>query len=281
MEDRKVSIDDVYRLMRIFQANHWFTKAGSTQVHNHFIEMLENFSDLQKDLLFELTERYLWITFPEYLQEVLTTLETVEEKKLEKCTRIIAFPIVKPNDIGKVKSSNSLLYLFKSSTSFGVERYKGITFKIIDSYKKFEKEKFAEGDLLFLVDDFVGSGDTLKTTLGEVQKNLTLNDDQINILALVAQREISENLAAVGISLYCLHIRNKGVSDHYPALIAEYKRNLMLEIEKLIPNLSSYSFGYNQTEALVTMNRTPNNTFPIFWKDHRKGGKIFKAPFPR
>ena len=55
----------------------------------------------------------------------------------------------------------------------------------------------------------------------------------------------------------------------------------MKEIEKLIPGDKFFSFGYNKSEALVTLNRTPDNTFPIFWRNHKKGGKVFQAPFPR
>jgi len=32
---------------------------------------------------------------------------------------------------------------------------------------------------------------------------------------------------------------------------------------------------------LVTLQRTPNNTFPIFWEKHKLKGKEFDAPFSR
>ena len=55
----------------------------------------------------------------------------------------------------------------------------------------------------------------------------------------------------------------------------------MLEIEKMIPGGSHYTLGYNQSEALITMVRTPDNTFPIFWKTYKKGSQKFDAPFSR
>jgi hypothetical protein len=56
--------------------------------------------------------------------------------------------------------------------------------------------------------------------------------------------------------------------------------SIMTEIEKLIPG-NHFSFGYNQSEALITLMRTPDNTFPIFWKEHKKSGEFYDAPFSR
>ena len=36
--------------------------------------------------------------------------------------------------------------------------------------------------------------------------------------------------------------------------------------------------GYLETESLVAMNKTPNNTFPVYW--YEKNGHSH-APFPR
>ena len=55
----------------------------------------------------------------------------------------------------------------------------------------------------------------------------------------------------------------------------------MLRIEKMIPAGSFFSLGYNDSEALVTLLRTPDNTFPIFWKEYKKNGKKFEGPFSR
>jgi hypothetical protein len=55
----------------------------------------------------------------------------------------------------------------------------------------------------------------------------------------------------------------------------------MLEIENLIPGGKNFSLGYNNCEALITLARTPDNTFPVFWMKHRIGKKYFDAPFSR
>jgi hypothetical protein len=85
----------------------------------------------------------------------------------------------------------------------------------------------------------------------------------------------------MNIPIYYDFIGSKGISDTYSGESLDEKIKIMLEIEKMIPGSTLFSLGYNQSEALITLTRTPDNTFPIFWKDHRKKGKKFKAPFPR
>lgn len=41
-----------------------------------------------------------------------------------------------------------------------------------------------------------------------------------------------------------------------------------------------FQFGYDHSEALVKMIRTPNNTFPVYWLQKR-GGAVPVVPFPR
>jgi hypothetical protein len=280
MDTPKIPITDAFRLHRIFTKNNWFSKQGQEDVHESFINLLGNLTDSQKELIFELTERYLWITLNEYGPLLSKTLELVEDEKLINCKRIVLFPIVKLSDIGKIKSSSPLLYQFKSAY-FGGDKFKHITFQVIESYKKFEKELFTPGDLLFLVDDFVGSGDTLKETLIEIQKNSSVKPEIINVITLVTQSDIISELEEKNICYYTSSKRNKGITNNYSSPVLDSKIQAMKEIESLMPKNPRYAFGYQRSEALVTMNRTPNNTFPIFWRNHKKGGKDFKAPFPR
>ena len=41
--------------------------------------------------------------------------------------------------------------------------------------------------------------------------------------------------------------------------------------KRYVNNVGSYSLGYGQSEALVSVfAKSPNNTFPIFWKVKNK-----------
>jgi hypothetical protein len=51
----------------------------------------------------------------------------------------------------------------------------------------------------------------------------------------------------------------------------------MKDIEKKINIRGEFSLGYKQSESLISMIRTPNNTFPVFWEKN----DFFKPPFER
>lgn len=75
-------------------------------------------------------------------------------------------------------------------------------------------------------------------------------------------------------------MQGKGITDSYPQQTKEEKKAIMLEIEKKLKP-GKYQFGYEKSEALVTMTRTPNNTFPVFWMNYEHKGSKFSPPFPR
>ena len=73
-------------------------------------------------------------------------------------------------------------------------------------------------------------------------------------------------------------VRQRGISDFYEDEILHENIQLMREIEDKMSIREKYKFGYKKSESLVTMCRTPNNTFPIFWEE---SGNMKIAPFPR
>lgn len=70
---------------------------------------------------------------------------------------------------------------------------------------------------------------------------------------------------------------NKGITDNYTEEELSEKLMLMNTIESKIKVHKNEKLGFKGSEALISLIRTPNNTFPVFWKE-RKGRK---APFPR
>ena len=51
----------------------------------------------------------------------------------------------------------------------------------------------------------------------------------------------------------------------------------MKNISKMFISNEKMYLGYNDSEGLVSMIRTPNNTFPFYWYEKKKG----HAPFSR
>ena len=102
--------------------------------------------------------------------------------------------------------------------------------------------------------------------------------ERTKVLALVAQEEGVDYIQKLGVELYVGETRRKGISDYYTDEEAEHRLKLMEEIEDKMSVKRNYRLGYGQSEALVTMCRTPNNTFPVFWEEK---GNMKLAPFPR
>jgi hypoxanthine phosphoribosyltransferase len=75
--------------------------------------------------------------------------------------------------------------------------------------------KLKKNETIFLIDDYIGSGETLNFCLDELRVNPTINNDKINIISLASQNEIYEKLKAEGIAFYTDFISKKGISDDY------------------------------------------------------------------
>ncbi len=270
------------KLNKVFKTNNWTEKDIDEFVFDNFCKLINNLDNKQRALIIELTEKYKWISYNDYNSRILSTIESIEIERLQKIKTVYLFPIIKREDEGKFKSGQFLMYQIKGFKKH-LKNHEGITFKYISKFDDLKEDsiKIKENEALYLIDDYIGSGETLNFCLDELRVNTSITNDKINIITLVSQNEIYGKLKGEGINIYANYISKKGISDHYDPPILQEKIGIMLEIEKMIPGGSHFSLGYNQSEALITMLRTPDNTFPIFWKTYKKGSQKFEAPFSR
>ncbi|NVK09828.1 MAG: hypothetical protein HWD89_12320 [Tenacibaculum sp.] len=279
---KKIDIDIVMKLYALFADKKWNEIEGNKKVFENFCKLTDNLTQEQTELIFELTERYKWITYNEYNSRLTSILKSIYDDYGKNVKKIYLFPIIKPEDEEKIKSGNNIIYMMRGIKPF-IEDYDKITFVELNKFELLTKDnlKLKNNEVLLLVDDYVGSGETLKATLTEVFKNKTLTKDKIIVSSIILQNDSFEFLNNIGIKSYSSDNVIKEISQFYESPALEEKIKIMEEIEQLIPGGNNFSFGYEQSEALVTMIRTPDNTFPIFWKEHRKNGQKYKAPFPR
>ena len=135
-------------------------------------------------------------------------------------------------------------------------------------------------DFLILVDDYIGTGNTLAKTLEQISKNPSIAT-KFAILSISMQKQAAALLNDKGITYYTAYIENRGISDNFAEEKLVEKLGVMTKIENRIPNIKDYRFGYEKSEALITLIKTPNNTFPVFWKGILHKGVEFQAPFQR
>lgn len=275
-------VESITYLNKVFKAKKWTDRDIDEYVFDNFCNLLDNLNESERELIIELVERYQWITSLEYQEKILSTLESVEDEKIEKLKTVYLFPIVKFEDEGKVKSGAFLMYQIKAFKKF-LKKYSKVQFKYVTKFEYLTDSQFElkDNETLYLIDDYIGSGETLNACLEELRKNEKITNDKLNIITIAIQQQTSDLISKEGISIYADYFSPKGLSDFNDSPVREEKIALMLEIEKLIPGSSHFSLGYNSCEALITLARTPDNTFPVFWMKHRIGKKYFEAPFSR
>ncbi|SMC52340.1 phosphoribosyltransferase-like protein [Moheibacter sediminis] len=275
------SISYLIELDKIFEEKKWKEKENYTDV----FEALSNFSNIvfendeEYNLFLELLERFHWISLNDYynacrqlLIDLITELNTNNQN-------IYIFPIITKVQQSKVKSGNFIAYLIKSliPTIPNSDVYK---FEDINAFSQIPNIRFRKSDILLLVDDFIGSGETLENCIkdiGTTNKNI---GDKIRILTIAIRMDTHERLSKK-YKIYKNIEVLKGISDYNTGDDVLDKKNVMRNIEKRIfTSIDEYSLGFKESESLITLLRTPDNTFPIFWSNYKKQINL-RPPFPR
>lgn len=274
---------DIMKIKKIFDDKSWEIDEEEYSVFSRFCKRAKDLPDKESRMLFmELSERYCKISDDEYLTLILNVIENVFEDypDVSKSEKIYIYPLISPEDKakGKMKSSGSVWYRFRDSKIRMGTKLKNYKVVVIDNISKYLIEDVKKGNAcIFLVDDYVGTGDTavkaIKPFLDE-----KINEDKIYILTLVAQKQGIDYIRANGYKISASLIKKKGISDYYSEKDAIYRKNIMSRIEKELNVPPNYKLGFGQSEALITMINTPNNTFPVFWWEQPED-KI--APFAR
>lgn len=271
----------VMKLYTIFEQKNWQLQEKSEHsVFDRFCSRLAELeNDEERDLIIELTKKFLWVKasmYEEYLLEALKKLFESKEWKKEKDKSIYICPLLAEKDFGKLKSSTHMLYLCQSILMRTYSEFQEGQIRICETPKVLEEHKDKIGALI-LIDDFIGSGETALDCL-EYLKFLKDIDKNIYIVSLVAQEEGINNISKEKIEVFSAVVRKKAITDAYPESEANEKIETMLNISKHIHAPKGMQLGYANTESLVSMIKTPNNTFPVYWYEHKNKTH---APFVR
>lgn len=153
--------------------------------------------------------------------------------------------------------------------------------------------KAKKGTTLILLDDFVGTGNTIIRKVNGVRKILTkrglIDNVTIKVIAIAGMNFAISNLEKLNIEYYIPLWLDKGISDFYKGNDLSIAIDLMKELEsKLIHEyrslkLKKFTFGYERSESLFALEacNVPNNVFPIFWWSLDKEKKKRKTLFRR
>lgn len=280
-KEKPLPLFEINRLNDIFIQKGWPKETSfNNHVFDNFCKTLAKYTSEQRDLILTLTEKFIWIrpeNYTSYFDKVFSDFISSYEKKFDPKSKpksqFILCPLLSEQDLYKVKSSTTLLYLIKGQLKAMQNKYSkyDIVIKELPIPERIKESKF--NTTVCLVDDFLGTGQTAKAAVSNLE-NKGIDKEKIVVLVLVGMKEGIKYLVSQGITVFAYLSCDKGITGHEKDTEL---LNIMDEIEKKICVVKTDKLGYNSSEALVRMIRTPNNTFPFFWlckKDH-------EAPFPR
>jgi hypothetical protein len=127
---------------------------------------------------------------------------------------------------------------------------------------------------IILIDEFIGSGKTLqhrlRSTNGWPNKNF-----EIKFCFVAGMQYAINEIEKLGYQVFCPLPLQKGISERYSEPITTSVIGRMKDLEKKLAqqintyNINTFSLGYNDTQALYSLEsclgNTPNSVFPIFW----------------
>ncbi len=265
--DTSLSIQQYDNLRRLFEDKGWpIDEDTEISVFKRYYYTLRSLTREQQDFLIELSSRFIHVTQADYINNLVPPLKKLREKYDGESFYFL--PVRTKDNKGKCTSTLTVLYLLRGTTmrtrlnlgAHSVVEDDELLKKCLPKKKPYK---------LVLVDDFVGSGQTVVEALDFLKSNIQedLPQNNIKVVCLVAMQEGINRLNQEGIEVYSNHICERGISDYYTGEKLERAQAIMESIENSIKRLEEeFRFGYHRSEALVCMERCPNNTFPIYWK---------------
>ncbi|WP_330443037.1 phosphoribosyltransferase-like protein [Flavobacterium sp. C4GT6] len=224
-------------------------------------------TSVHKNLIFSLLERFYYLNGEKlnYLYNEICDYIINESGFDENSTQLLSLTYDDEADSSQRIIDSIKVPLYKA----GWKNFKTVNLfgKGVSNYKKGKNQ-------ILIIDEFIGSGSTLSTRLDWLKKNI-IGDFELKCCFLAGIKSSVDILRNKGIEIFCPLELDKGISEFY-------KGNELIEMEKAMQSmesklaekinekeLSEYSFGYGNAQALYSMEgcqgNTPNSVFPIFW----------------
>lgn len=280
MKQKEILNDKYYmKISDIFQHKGWDIEDFDGSIFNRFCNRLAYLEkDEERDFILELTERYIWIRSNQYEDKLLNVLNKMLKsdwwQSIDKDKDIIFCPIKLNEDAAKAKSSTFMLYLCRS-----IEASTLFKSKICNDLSLIKDLDSNEIGCLLFVDDYIGSGRTFMELMNELNLSKCEYLNKIAILSIAAQEQGIKNIKREYPKLnnfFIDELLKKGISDYYSSKEVVKKKEMLKSINEQL-KIRKDCLGFDNTEALISLVRTPNNTLPFFWSD----GKRKDAPFAR
>lgn len=279
--DTEIAFKYLLELDKIFEEKKWKEKENYEVVLNSLGSFANNIieNDEEYELILELLRQFQWVSLKDYYEGFTKLLTEFVGELGARNQNIYAFPIIKKKHELKVKSGSFISYLIKSLLPY-IPKSEKLRFEDINTFSDLADLRFKKSDIFILVDDFIGSGETLNECINEINQINQNLIENVKILTLAIKKDSLQRLTTKYKVYYNFEIL-RGITDYNTGENVQNKKEIMKRIEKRIfLGMDEYSLGFQQSESLLALLRTPDNTFPIFWSKYKSRIKL-TPPFPR
>ncbi|WP_340073718.1 hypothetical protein [Leptobacterium sp. I13] len=310
MAANKLKASYTLKVDQIFENKGWEMEPDielKLSLYNKYIDRLKRLPEDTRSLFLELTERFDRIDLIEITSLFFEAYRSIDISILNESKKIYILPLVEPElsliksnkgnnlllniwhyikavffkktvDRPKNKSGENILAIIENSEYRGLSNSSKFIFP--QNYSRFKSVFNKKKDLLILVDDFIGTGDTANNILKHYYKSSKFDSSNTIILSLVSLKQGIENVFKKhNTKVFQAQIKERAITDYYNS-----KEEVDLNIAKVkimedtLRCQIDLSLGYKESQALISiMNKCPNNTLPVFWHET----KSIPAPFPR
>lgn len=263
-----LTAENLVALNEIFISHHWpVDMENPISCFQRFRRTLSELTLVEQGLLLSLTKRFMHLPQTEYLNVMIPLLNNLRKDYPYECIYFVR--CIKEEDVGKIKSCDTVLYKLKGTSI--QHRIKLGKYMVVENNLAINIDKIKNKEaIIVFVDDYIGTGETAKGAVEYLEKKVPqLADctrDRFCFLTLAAYSRGRKMLESLGFKVYVSFEHDKGISDYYDDEECMQNIQIMRNIEKKISGLpNKFRFGYGRTEGLICMERCPNNTFPIYW----------------
>lgn len=259
----RIKKDEYHKLTNLYIKQKWLLyKRQELKELFDFCEDIES-----KDLIFSLLERFSYLD-NDTLNLLLNDISDFIIKESgfnEETTQLLSLTYDDEADSSQKILDNIKHPIFKKGWR---------SIKTVNTFGKGIKNHNNGKTQIIIIDEFLGSGKTLRGRINYLTKNIK-GKFELKCCFIAGIKDTVEKFLDEGIEIFCPLQLNKGISEYYHGKELDRTECLMLNLElklaQFIKNkeLYDYSFGYGGAEALYTMEgcngNTPNSVFPIFW----------------
>lgn len=270
---KNIGLNEQRRIDELFLRHGW---AVNGKRYENFCSLGGNMKSNEFELLFELVDRFNLLDISNFMDEFLMGYYNCDDAIFQNAHSVIITPMKEVDIYGhhklKYKSGDMVYSMFQEKRILCEYEDKLVFCNDAVDVKKV----FQDNDIICFVDDFIGTGSTYFNTYQSFvsyfkRQNIEIDNNNIFAVTAWAMHNGYDYCKDNDLRLFCARVFDKAISENpkYTAIEINDRKVLMVQMEKSygyrIPSI--YSLGYKQSEALISiMGKSPNNTFPIFWK---------------